>query len=69
MTIHNMLKETYVDGKRASTGQVSAQLGGAVDTTTKNKIQNLEDKVEEQSNKLDKITSMLHAISEKTSAS
>ena len=69
MTIHNMLKETYVDGKRASTGQVSAQLGNVVNTTTKNKIQNLEDKVEEQSNKLDKITSMLHAISEKTSAS
>jgi hypothetical protein len=69
MTIHNMLKETYVDGKRASTGQVSAQLGSVVNTTTKNKIQNLEDKVEEQSEKLDKITSMLNAISEKTSTS
>ena len=33
------------------------------------RIQNLEDKVEEQSNKLDKITSMLNAISEKTSTS
>ena len=33
------------------------------------RLENLEDKVEEQSNKLDKITSMLHAISEKTSAS
>jgi len=33
------------------------------------RLQNLETKVEEQSDKLDQITSMLHAISEKTSAS
>jgi len=33
------------------------------------RLQNLETKVEEQSEKLDKITSMLNAISEKTSTS
>jgi len=33
------------------------------------RLENLETKVEEQSEKLDKITSMLHAISEKTSTS
>ena len=33
------------------------------------RLENLETKVEEQSEKLDKITSMLNAISEKTSAS
>ena len=33
------------------------------------RLENLEIKVEEQSDKLDQITSMLHAISEKTSAS
>ena len=33
------------------------------------RLENLETKVEEQSNKLDKITSMLNAISEKTSTS
>jgi hypothetical protein len=35
----------------------------------KKRLQNLESKVEEQSDKLDQITSILHAISEKTSAS
>ena len=33
------------------------------------RLQNLEDKVGEQSDKLDQITSLLNAISEKTSAS
>ena len=33
------------------------------------RLQNLETKVEEQSDKLDQITSLLNAISEKTSAS
>jgi|TARA_R110000765_G_scaffold132546_1_gene231067 hypothetical protein len=33
------------------------------------RLQNLESKVEEQSDKLDQITSLLNAISEKTSAS
>lgn len=33
------------------------------------RLENLETKVEEQSEKLDKITSMLNAISEKTSTS
>jgi hypothetical protein len=33
------------------------------------RLQNLESKVEEQSDKLDQITSILNAISEKTSAS
>ena len=69
MATHNLTQRQYRGGKLASTGQKTTSLGSEVDPTTKNKIQNLEDKVEEQSNKLDKITSMLHAISEKTSAS
>lgn len=66
---HNMLTKSYINGRATNSGQKTTLLNGGIDLNTKNKIQNLEDKVEEQSNKLDKITSMLHAISEKTSAS
>ena len=55
--------------KVAKIDKKTTLLNGGIDLNTKNRIQNLEDKAEEQSNKLDKITSMLHAISEKTSAS
>ena len=60
MTTYNLIKKTD-----ASTGQKIIPLG----TNNDIRLQNLESKVEEQSDKLDQITSILHAISEKTSAS
>lgn len=66
---HNMLTKSYLNGRATNSGQKITLLNGGGDPIIKNRIQNLEDKVEEQSSKLDKITSMLHAISEKTSAS
>ena len=58
MATYDLTKKT-----NASTGSK------AVPSSQEIRLQNLEDKVEEQSNKLDKITSMLNAISEKTSTS
>ena len=60
MTTYNLIKKTD-----ASTGQKIIPLG----TNNDIRLQNLESKVEKQSDKLDQITSILHAISEKTSAS
>ena len=53
----------------ASTGQKIVSLGGGIDSNSILKIQNLETKVAEQSDKLDQITSLLNEISKKTSAS
>jgi hypothetical protein len=61
MATYNLIKKTD-----ASTGQKVIALGI---TNNDIRLQNLESKVEEQSDKLDQITSMLNAISEKTSAS
>ena len=60
MATYNLIKETD-----ASTGQRSTPLG----TNEGIRIKNLEIKIEKQSDKLDQITSILNAISEKTSAS
>jgi hypothetical protein len=61
MATYNLIKKTD-----ASTGQKVIALGI---TNNDIRLQNLEDKVGEQSDKLDQITSILNAISEKTSAS
>ena len=66
---HNMLTKSYVNGKATNSGQKITLLNGGGDLNTKNRIQNLETKVEEQSEKLDKITSLLNEISKKTSTS
>lgn len=60
MATYNLIKKTD-----ASTGQKVIALGNNNDV----RLKNLESKVEEQSDKLDQITSILNAISEKTSAS
>ena len=44
-------------------------LGNNIDNTYVVKVQNLENKVAEQSDKLDQITALLNEISKKTSAS
>ena len=64
MTTYDLRKKT-----EASTGQKSVSLGGSIDNNSILKIQNLETKVAEQSNKLDQITALLNEISKKTSAS
>ena len=64
MTTYDLRKKS-----EASTGQKIVSLGGGIDSNSILKIQNLENKVEEQSNKLDHITSLLNEISKKTSAS
>ena len=60
MATYNLIKKTD-----ASTGQKIISLG----TNNDIRLQNLEIKIEKQSDKLDQITSILNAISEKTSAS
>jgi len=60
MATYNLIKKTD-----ASTGQKIISLG----TNNDVRIKNLEIKIEKQSDKLDQITSILNAISEKTSAS
>ena len=66
---HNMLTKSYVNGRATNSGQKITLLNGGGDLNTKNRIQNLEDKVEDQSNKLDQITLLLNEISKKTSTS
>ena len=58
MVTYDLTKKT-----NASTGSK------AVPSSQEIRLKNLEDKVGQQSDKLDQIASMLHAISEKTSAS
>jgi len=56
-------------GKLISTGQKIIPLGGGTDPSTLNRIQNLEDKVTSQSDKLDHIVKLLNDLSEKKSTS
>jgi hypothetical protein len=69
MVTHNLTQRQYRGGKLASTGQKIIPLGGGVDTNTKNRIQNLEDKVTSQSETLEHIVKLLNELSEKKSAS
>ena len=56
-------------GKLVSTGQRTISLGGGIDPSTLNKIQNLENKVTSQGDKLDHIVKLLNELSEKKSTS
>ena len=70
MVTHTLTqKTTSHKGKLSSTGQKITPLGGGTDPTFINRVTELETKVEEQSDKLDQITSLLNEISKKTSAS
>ena len=64
MTTYDLTKKTY-----GVSGQSKVILGNTNNESGWKRLQNLETKVEEQSDKLDQITSLLNAISEKTSAS
>ena len=71
MTTYNLTQKTVSnkDGKTVSTGQKITSLGGGLNPSTLNRIQNLENKVTSQSDKLDHIVKLLNELSEKKSAS
>ena len=70
MATYNLTQRTVGrNGKLVSTGQRAISLGGGIDPSTLNRIQNLEDKVTSQSEKLDHIVKLLNELSEKKSAS
>ena len=71
MTTYNLTQKTVnnKDGKVASTGQKITYLGGGLNPTTLNRIQNLEDKVASQSERLEHIVKLLNDLSEKKSTS
>jgi len=64
MTTYDLTKKTY-----GVSGQSKVILGNTNNESGWKRLQNLENKVEEQSDKLDQITSLLNEISKKTSAS
>ena len=70
MAIYDLTKKTVGrKGKLVSTGQRTISLGGGIDPSTLNRVQNLEEKVTSQSEKLDHIVKLLNDLSEKKSAS
>ena len=71
MTTYNLTQKTVSnkDGKVASTGQKIISLGGGINPSTLNRIQNLENKVTSQGDKLDHIVKLLNELSEKKSTS
>jgi len=64
MTTYDLTKKTY-----GVSGQSKVILGNNNNESGWKRLQDLENKVEEQSDKLDQITSLLNEISKKTSAS
>ena len=64
MTTYDLTKKTY-----GVSGQSKVILGNNNNESGWKRLQNLENKVEDQSEKLDQITSLLNEISKKTSAS
>ena len=64
MTTYDIRKKTY-----GVSGQSKVILGNTDNESGWKRLQNLENKVEEQSDKLDQITLLLNEISKKTSAS
>ena len=64
MATYDLRKKTY-----GVSGQSKVILGNTNNESGWKRLQNLENKVEEQSDKLDQITSLLNEISKKTSAS
>jgi hypothetical protein len=70
MAIYNLTQKTVGrKGKLVSTGQKITSLGGGLNPSTLNRIQNLENKVTSQGDKLDHIVKLLNDLSEKKSTS
>ena len=70
MAIYNLTQKTVGrKGKLVSTGQKITSLGGGLNPSTLNRIQNLENKVTSQSERLEHIVKLLNELSEKKSTS
>ena len=70
MATYNLTQRTVGHkGKLISTGQRTISLGGGIDPSTLNRIQNLENKVTSQSETLEHIVKLLNELSEKKSTS
>ena len=70
MAIYDLTQKTVGrKGKLVSTGQKITPLGGGLNPSTLNRIQNLENKVTSQSEKLDHIVKLLNDLSKKKSTS
>ena len=68
MAIYNLTQKTVGrKGKLVSTGQKITSLGGGLNSSTLNRIQNLENKVTSQSDKLDHIVKLLDDLSKEKS--
>ena len=70
MAIYNLTQKTVGrKGKLVSTGQKITSLGGGLNPSTLNRIQNLENKVTSQGDKLDHIAKLLNDLSKEKSTS
>ena len=70
MATYNLTQRTVGrNGKLVSTGQRTISLGGGIDPSTLNRIQNLENKVTSQGDKLDHIVKLLNDLSKEKSTS
>jgi len=68
MAIYNLTQKTVGrKGKLVSTGQKITSLGGGLNPSTLNRIQNLENKVTSQGDKLDHIVKLLDDLSKEKS--
>jgi len=68
MAIYNLTQKTVGrKGKLVSTGQKITSLGGGLNPSTLNRIQNLENKVTSQGDKLDHIVKLLNDLSKEKS--
>ena len=64
MTIYDLRQKTH-----ASSGQKISYLGGGLNPLALKRVQNLEDKVSSQSEKLDQIVKLLNDLSKEKSTS
>ena len=70
MATYNLTQRTVGHkDKLVSTGQRTLSLGGGLNPSTLNRIQNLENKVTSQSERLEHIVKLLNELSEKKSTS
>jgi len=68
MAIYNLTQKTVGrKGKLVSTGQKITSLGGGLNPLALKRVQNLEDKVNSQSEKLDQIVKLLNDLSKEKS--
>lgn len=67
MTTHNLINKKYINGKLASTGQKIISFKNDIDSSFVDRVNNLEQQVASQSDKLDHIVNLLNGISKEKS--